>query len=104
MFRKETLAQIKQLHKELAQQLREAKVLIHQPHTYKEMWAVRDLKHTYRHRHIAYCLLRGRTMEQIEKPRENNQPNARDIEMFKTCYEEAFELETHEARRKHLGE
>jgi hypothetical protein len=26
----------------------------------------------YRHGHIAYCLVRGRTYEQIEQPRENN--------------------------------
>jgi len=26
----------------------------------------------YRHEHIAYCLVRGRTYEQIEQPREEN--------------------------------
>lgn len=29
----------------------------------------------YRHKHIAYCLLRGRTYEQIEKPKEGNEPD-----------------------------
>jgi len=34
------------------------------------------LKRDYRHKHIAYCMLRGRTYEQIEqKCRENNKPN-----------------------------
>ena len=33
-------------------------------------------KNIYRHKHIAYCLLRGRTIEQIEnKNREGNGPN-----------------------------
>jgi hypothetical protein len=29
----------------------------------------------YRHRHIAYCLARGRSMDQIERPKEGNEPN-----------------------------
>jgi len=34
------------------------------------------IKHHFRHMHIAYCLLRGRTMKQIEsKVREGNEPN-----------------------------
>jgi len=30
---------------------------------------------TFRHQHIAYCELRGRTRDQIEKPGEDNEPN-----------------------------
>lgn len=34
-------------------------------------------RYEVRHHHIAYCLLRGRTMEQIEpKTREDNAPNS----------------------------
>jgi hypothetical protein len=33
------------------------------------------LKKLFRHKHIAYCLLKGRVYEQIEKPSENNPPN-----------------------------
>jgi len=33
------------------------------------------LRYQFRHMHIAHCLLRGRKMEQIERPREDNQPN-----------------------------
>lgn len=33
---------------------------------YKLLSTVAKAKHEFRHKHIAYCLLRGRTMEQIE--------------------------------------
>ena len=29
----------------------------------------------YRHRHIAYCIMRGTPYEKIEQPSENNRPN-----------------------------
>jgi len=32
-------------------------------------------RHEFRHRHIAYCQLRGRERYQIEVPAENNLPN-----------------------------
>jgi hypothetical protein len=34
---------------------------------------------TYRHKHIVISLMRGKTREQIEKPRENNLPNEKYI-------------------------
>lgn len=51
-------------------------------------WSWRDssaqwkLSHDFRHRHIAYCLLRGRKREQIEKPREHNLPNEKLIQKY----------------------
>jgi hypothetical protein len=33
------------------------------------------LRADYRHRHIAYCLMRGTPYERIEKPREGNEPD-----------------------------
>jgi len=39
------------------------------------------LRYQFRHMHIAHCLLRGREMEQIERPREDNQPS--DATVFK---------------------
>lgn len=33
-------------------------------------WEAREAGHKYRLEHIAYCLVRGRTYEQIEQPRE----------------------------------
>jgi len=40
----------------------------------------------YRHRHIAYSELRGKTRDQIEKPKENNLPNEKAIEKIKKDY------------------
>lgn len=38
---------------------------------------------TWRHKHIAYCLLRGRKIEEIErKVREGNEPNRKLIEQY----------------------
>lgn len=33
------------------------------------------LQYDFRHKHIVYCTLRGRTRDQIEKPKEHNKPN-----------------------------
>lgn len=43
---------------------------------------------TARHKHIAYCLLRGRTYEQIEQPRYDNKPNMRLVEQYVAEYAE----------------
>lgn len=40
----------------------------------------------YRHCHIAYSELRGKTRDQIEKPKENNKPNEKDITQIKEKY------------------
>lgn len=42
--------------------------------------------YTFRHFHIAYCELRGRTREQIEIPAENNLPNETLIQQIKEQY------------------
>jgi hypothetical protein len=33
------------------------------------------MRYEYRHKHIVYCILRGKTRDQIEKPKEQNKPN-----------------------------
>jgi hypothetical protein len=49
----------------------------------------RSFSWDYRHMHIAYCLLRGRTMQQIEnKNRENNEPNQSLIRKYMEQYRE----------------
>ena len=52
-----------------------------------------NAQYKYRHLHIAYCLLRGRSYEEIEgKVREGNEPNWRYIDELKalhTCTKEA---------------
>lgn len=44
------------------------------------------LRNSCRCYHIAYCELRGRTRDQIEKPREDNPPNESFIQRIKTEY------------------
>lgn len=48
-----------------------------------------NIQWEYRHKHIAYCLLRGRTMEQIEKKtREGNEPDQSHIKLLLEKYNE----------------
>lgn len=64
---------IKEIHKNLVQEIRKHRCQ-------SDSW-------TFRHRHIAYCLLRGRTMEQIErKVHDGNEPSDRLIEKYKEEY------------------
>jgi hypothetical protein len=44
---------------------------------------IEELKYNYRHHHIAYCELRGRTREQIERPSSDNTPNENYITNIK---------------------
>lgn len=48
-----------------------------------------ELSYTFRHRHIAYCLLRGKAYEQIEnKVTEGNEPNWALIETIMDQFRE----------------
>ena len=40
----------------------------------------------YRHKHIVISLMRGKTREQIEKPKENNLPNEKYISQLLETY------------------
>ena len=54
-----------------------------------------NLSYTYRHKHIAYCLLRGRTREQIEnKVREDNKPNEDYIQELLVGYKNHIAIKT----------
>jgi len=69
---------------------------------YKIMHGWQDARKEFRHRHIGYSLARGRTMEQIEKPSEENKKvNAELIAQYKAEYEAAFAegRAAYEARR-----
>ena len=47
---------------------------------------------TFRHMHIAYCLLRGKTYEQIEqKTRDGNAPSTNEYERYMTQYKEVID-------------
>lgn len=53
----------------------------------KFLWQLRDLQYEYRHHHIAYSELRGKTREQIEpKTRDNHKPNETYIRQLKKEY------------------
>lgn len=48
---------------------------------------VKDQKYEFRHKHIMYCLARGKTYEQIEqKTRDGNEPNWSYINCLKKQY------------------
>ena len=67
---------VKEIHKNLVQQIR-GKI---SRTSYYPSWE-------FRHRHIAYCLLRGRTIEQIErKVRDDNQRDENLVEKYKEEY------------------
>lgn len=49
---------------------------------------ISKLKYEFRHKHIAYCLLRGRVINEIETPAENNKPNELYIKEIFNAYTE----------------
>lgn len=55
---------------------------------------IRKAKYEFRHQHIAYCLIRGRSYEQVEsKVRENNEPNQDYIKQLLEEYPSIPEME-----------
>lgn len=103
MERKEYIKSRKYFIKGLASQLRELKNELRQFYIdrrtmkwpdvekkYKGRHIKTDIqkaKYEFRHQHIAYCLARGRSYEQIEsKVRENNEPNQKYIEQLLNEY------------------
>lgn len=50
---------------------------------YKLLWKLQKLVYNFRHHHIAASLIRGKQYEQIEKPREGNEPNWDYIESIR---------------------
>ena len=54
-----------------------------------------NMSYEFRHNHIAYCELRGRTREQIERPGENNLPNEDYITKIKTSWMEKINENVH---------
>lgn len=95
------IKQLKQELKDLTLVIREGKAFYKDCQRGAKNWNDyyawnRDKKDSrdYRHMHIAYCLLRGRTMEQIEnKVRENNSPNMTRVENIMREYREVEEIQ-----------
>jgi len=72
--------------------------------TYTLTWQLYREKNTskreYRHRHIAYSLFRGRTMEQIEKPSPHNLPNMSHVnELLKELEDARAKEQEHEIEK-----
>ena len=49
-------------------------------------WNLKDYSFEFRHHHIAYCELRGRTRDQIEKPKEGHEACENTINLLKFKY------------------
>jgi hypothetical protein len=54
-------------------------------------YEILKLKYDFRHNHIAYCELRGREYNEIEKPAPGNEPNRKFIETQKQYWRERNE-------------
>lgn len=65
---------IKEQQKKLAIDIRKKKSQRKQ-HEYGYVPGLFEMRRDYRHRHIAYCLLRGTPYERIECPSKYNKPN-----------------------------
>jgi hypothetical protein len=48
--------------------------------------AISKLTHDYRHKHIAYCLMRGTPYDAIEKPRQGNEPDMALVRSIRDAY------------------
>jgi len=55
-----------------------------------------ELSKEFRHHHIAFCELRGRLRDEIEKPANNNLANEDVIEKIKNHWKYLFSLENEE--------
>lgn len=95
MERYEYMLNKKQYLKKLAKEIRELKPRRKQDKRgdtslYQIVGEIGKRQYEFRHQHIAYCLLRGREMHEIEnKTRDDNKPNERYIDALLAEYEEA---------------
>lgn len=94
MERRDYLSEVKTKQKELAKQIRTLKA--QRPLKNRgelSLWqiesALYNAKYEYRHRHIAYCMLRGTQRCAIERPKSGYEPNERYIKSLLEEYEEA---------------
>lgn len=98
MSRKQILVELKTYLKTLAVAIQRGKS-VRKPHLYAtasdEIKADRQNlyynRYEFRHLHIAYCELRGRSREQIENPSENNKPNTEYINQLKQIWMEKID-------------
>ena len=92
MERKEYIKSRKYYLKGLSTQIRELKAEFkelerNKKDSYSKRREVQKAKYEFRHEHIAYCMVRGKTYKQIERSvRENNEPNEDYIEQLLNSY------------------
>ena len=91
-MKSQVIQNIKTDLKQLAQSIRDTK-FIRKPINNKEnlpAWKVamtlNQYQYKFRHMHIAYCILRGRTYAQIENPEENNKPNMKKVDEYLVAF------------------
>ena len=80
---------LKEILKEKATKIRDNRAKLKMPETkYKDIIQsdLHYMKIDYRHHHISYCELRGKTRDQIEKPKSGNKPDEYMIEKIKLKY------------------
>jgi len=74
----------KEYLKDLARHIRTLKFNRKGGKSQEELWDINyelaKSRRRFRHEHIAYCLVRGRSYEQIERPAENNKPDLKLID------------------------
>lgn len=80
LYLKETATKIRQLKAAIPELQRAGKAY------WREQGSLASAKYEYRHHHIAYCELRGRTRDEIESPRDGNEPNESHINRIKEQY------------------
>lgn len=84
------LYELREELKRLAVEIRKEKIedkKYQREHNGSSFFHYRLLGKDYRHMHIVYCLLRGRTMKQIEsKNREHNEPSTYLIDKYMEQY------------------
>lgn len=79
--------ELKQQIKTLVTEIKEKKQL-RKESKYGFVSGLDKLRYDVRHHHIAYCLLRGRTMSEIEKScRQDNSPNGAYVNQIKMSIE-----------------
>jgi len=89
--------ELKTLGKEIGEKKLQRKELCRKgKSTYDIDFKITRMKFYFRHKHIARCLLKGLTYEEIENPHKDNKPDWRQIEHYKTTYEKLYAKYTKE--------
>lgn len=98
-YKSEKLNDLKAQLKDLAKRIRFTKKAVKQ---YQRehggchgamVYVLIKLQNEFRCKHIAYCLIRGKEIKQIEQPREHNEPNMSRINKLVEEYTENTDAE-----------